>query len=172
MKRLMVGAAATVILLLNGGVSHAALFGLGGYQSCSTQACNQCGDFAAAKSGCVTGYRTVRDVVMDQQQYTCMTTVYDRCTECVPVPVTRNVYETRYRDECYTVCKPVYKTHYRCVQSQVCRPVMTTCYKTVTCNVKRPVYKTCYRDVCYNVCTPVYKTCYRNVCYNVCKPVY
>ena len=133
MKRIMLGTAAAVMMLLDSGIASAGLCGLGGFSNCPTDACNECGDFAAAKCGCGVQYRTVRKVVWDRQQYTCMRTVYDRCTETVPVPCTRNVYETCYRDQCYTVCKPVYQTHYRCVQHKVCRPVVETCWRTVSC---------------------------------------
>ena len=82
----MVGAAATVILLLQSGTTTAGLFGLG-YSGCGPQACNSCGDFASAKAGCGAQYRNVQDVVYDQQQYTTYQTTYDTCTEQVPVPI-------------------------------------------------------------------------------------
>ena len=113
MKRLMVGVAAAVIMLMNGGMANAGLLGLGGYQSCPTGACDACGDFAGAKCGCGVKYKTVREVVWEQKQCKSMRVVIDRCTETVPVSCLRNVYKTCYRDKCYTVCKPVYETHYR-----------------------------------------------------------
>ncbi|MCP4174434.1 MAG: hypothetical protein GY758_27095, partial [Fuerstiella sp.] len=132
MKRIMLGAVAAAMMLLDSGIATAGLCGLGGFSSCPTDTCHECVDFAAAKCGCDVQYRTVRKVIWDQQQYTCMKTVYDRCTETVPVSYTRNVYQTCYRDQCYTVCKPVYETCYRCVQQKVCRPVVETCWRTVT----------------------------------------
>jgi hypothetical protein len=51
MKRLMLGAAAAVTVLLNSGVLMAGLLGKGGYSGCATSACSPCGDFVAARCG-------------------------------------------------------------------------------------------------------------------------
>jgi hypothetical protein len=109
-----------------------------------------------------------------------MKTVYDQCTETVPVSCTRNVYETCYRDECYTVCKPVYhdllpnmhlqrlqaglpdllpRSHLPCSQAGLSTPATVNVLHGLQTGLQ-----TCYRTVCYNVCKPVYQTCYKEVC--------
>ena len=92
MKRLMLGVAVAVAILLNSGISTAGLLGSGGFRGVGTSACSPCGDFVAARCGCGPQCQTVQEVVWETQQYTCMKTVYDQCTESVPVSCTRNVY--------------------------------------------------------------------------------
>jgi hypothetical protein len=143
MKRLMLGAAAAVAVLLYSGVLMAGVLGAGGFLGCPTSACSPCGDFVAARCGTPTGCGIQQDVVWETEQYNCMKTVYDYCTETRPISCVKNVYETCYRDECYTVCQPVYQTCYRTECYTVCKPVYQTCYRDVTCRIRKPVYQTC-----------------------------
>ena len=152
--------------------ASAGLCGLGSYSCCPAEACTGCGDYAKARGCCAPAYRTVKEIVWEQQKYTCTKTVYDQICETCPVTCYQNVYQTCYRDECYSVCRPVYRTCYRNVNVSVCKPCFRTCYRNVCCKVRRPIYQTCYRNVSYTVCRPCYRTCYKNVCYTVCKPVY
>jgi len=163
----------TVLLVASaGGTAHAGYCGGASYSVCPASCSAPAADYCQAQACCKTCYKTVREIVWEQQNYTCCKTVWDTCCEAVPITCCKTVYDTCYRDECYTICRPQYQTCYRDVCCKTCRPVYQTCYREQCYTVCKPVYETYYRDVCYQVCRPVYQTCYRECCYTVCRPVY
>ena len=92
--------AALLVALNDGNTAQAGWFGAGGYSCCPTTACSSCGDYCNAKTSGCAQYRTVREIVREQQQYTCCKTVYDCVTEKIPVQCTLTVRETYFRDCC------------------------------------------------------------------------
>jgi hypothetical protein len=140
MKHMMWGSAIATLLVVAGwgADAEAGLCGAARYNCCPTPACAPCGGYHHARR-CCTGYRTVKEVVWEQQEYCDQITVYDTCCEKVPVTCTRTVFDTCYRDVPYSYCRPVYKTCYKTCCYQVRIPQYKTCYRTVTCNVRRPV---------------------------------
>ena len=175
----------TLALTHAGTSATAGLFG--GYSCCPPASCAPSGDLCAAKTCCPVptccpapmacpapacpAYKTVYETVWEKQCNTCCKTVYDHVCEQVPYCHTRLVFETCYKDCCFTVCKPCFQTYYKDVCYTKCRPCHQTCYKDVCYTVCKPCYTTCYRDVTCTTYKTEQQTCSKDVCYTVCKPI-
>lgn len=101
---------------------------------------------SAVAGGCC-GYRTIYETVYEDREICC----------------SKTICETRYREECRTIC----------------RPIVHTTYTEERCCVTRSIMETVTRQCCYTVMTPVYETVmqqksfvtYRQVVTMKCIPV-
>ena len=91
-----------------GSSTEAGYCGADSFNCCPTSACAPSGDFRVAQVSCNTCYQTVQDIVYDKCTVTRYRTEWNTVCEQQPVHCTRNVYETKFREECFQVCKPVY----------------------------------------------------------------
>ena len=109
---------------------------------------------AAAPSCC--GTRMVKDVIYEQQEYTCYKTVCEKVVEQREVNCIRYETERGCKEVEYTVCKPVWETRARSIPYTVCKPVYETRTKEIPYTVCKPVYEELQET--YTVCKPVYET--------------
>src|SRR5579863_3149081 len=117
-------------VLMTGSTVEAGYCGAASFTCCSSACAAPAGDYCQAQTCCKTCYKTVKEIVWEQENYTCCKTVYDTVCEPYTVNCCKTVYDTCYRTECYNICRPQYQTCYRDVCCKVCRPVYQTCYRT------------------------------------------
>ncbi|MFN7813850.1 MAG: hypothetical protein ACK5SI_14445, partial [Planctomycetia bacterium] len=92
--------------------------------------------FAEARAGCsacesgaeapACGTRLVKDVVYEQQEYTCYKTICERVVEQREIDCVRYETERSFKEVEYTVSRPVWETRSRTVNYTVCKPVWET----------------------------------------------
>ncbi len=95
---------AVILLVVMMDTAQAGYCGAARYRSCASAAKPR---YAPCKQQCHTVMRTCKEVVYEKQNYTCYKTVYEPVCENRTINCVKYVRETKYRDCCYTVCKPV-----------------------------------------------------------------
>ncbi len=98
MSRLVLSVTFALTLLISADNAAAGLLAHGGF---SASPVSTGGDFLAATCNAPVAPAMQQQVVWETEKYNCKRTVYDYCTETVPVTCRRKVYETCYREECY-----------------------------------------------------------------------
>src|SRR5262249_21265584 len=103
--------------------------GGGCYSCCPTTACQPVSCYTTCRVERRQCFRTVREIVYDQQQVQCQRTEYDTVYEDRPITCYRNVTEQKVRECPVQVCRPVWECSEREEHYTVCRPVYETCYR-------------------------------------------
>jgi hypothetical protein len=107
MKRLLgVPLIATVLLVIAASSAEASYCGAVRHLLCG-RACCETGCAAPCAMQCSTVMKTCKQIVYEQQQYTCYKTCWERVCEQKVVNCVKYVPQTCYREVSYTVCKPV-----------------------------------------------------------------